>query len=836
MACVYLVGAGSLGRGAESGVITCTAERLHEKVRSRPYPRSEHVVHLNPPPLIVPGRRERGCLYRFQLSKDPGFGEADTITSEPKPWAMFNPHRVLSSGVWHWRFRAGVPGAEAAWSEPLHFTITDQTARFATPKVDVFLAGIPKGSPRTHPFLVEWAKAKSIAEIKKSREFSPMLGRASGALERTAQVAARKPGGKVSIERIAGDIEFLAKAYLLTGDKTYQDALLTLGTHLLPVERKVVNGSGNFGRAAWADGIALVLDCCRDRMAPDVRETYVAKLAEATQAEYPHHVGRQESTIFDNHFWQHCYRKFQRASLVLLYERPESKEMVEYYYELWTARAPASGFNLEGNWVNGTGYFGTNIHTLYDVPSLLSSYTGFNFFAHPWFRNAGRGMLYSAPPDSLSDGFGDGHSKRQRPFRTRAALADFLAREHNVPYAGWYARECDRTGSALASDYLLREYRILNDQPYAAELPPDAPDAVLFKDTGVAEMHSSIRDYGENLFVSFRSSPFGSGSHTLANQNSFNIQYRGQAIFRAKGHYFNFSDPHNLMSYRHTRASNSILVDGIGQPFSADGYGWIARFSESDSIAYSLGDASHAYRGTSTDPMWIKNFARAGVEQSVANGFGKTPLSLFRRHVVLLRPNIVVIYDELAARSPVRFDWLLHSPLPMRQTGSGVQVEDEESRAAAELNLYSGQAITPAVSTGYRVPPDVSVARRKPKEPLPQSWTLTASTERCENAYILAVIAVGGKDGLPGMDSVSTTGTVSVGPWRIQAELDATKPAHLLITRADSQVALAYAVPEITVGKRTRRATHTQSTLVLDQSQGNDYSQEIVDSLPRTSY
>jgi hypothetical protein len=86
------------------------------------------------------------------------------------------------------------------------------------------------------------------------------------------------------------------------------------------------------------------------------------------------------------------------------------------------------------------------------------------------------------------------------------------------------------------------------------------------------------------------------------------------------------------------------------------------------------------------------------------------------------------------------------------------------------------------------------------------------------------------------MDSVSTTGTVSVGPWRIQAELDATKPAHLLITRADSQVALAYAVPEITVGKRTRRATHTQSTLVLDQSQGNDYSQEIVDSLPRTSY
>ena len=40
-----------------SGEVACALPRMHDKIRSLPYPRPGHAIYLNPPPLIVPGRR-----------------------------------------------------------------------------------------------------------------------------------------------------------------------------------------------------------------------------------------------------------------------------------------------------------------------------------------------------------------------------------------------------------------------------------------------------------------------------------------------------------------------------------------------------------------------------------------------------------------------------------------------------------------------------------------------------------------------------------------------------------------------------------------------------------
>ena len=42
-----------------------------------------------------------------------------------------------------------------------------------------------------------------------------------------------------------------------------------------------------------------------------------------------------------------------------------------------------------------------------------------------------------------------------------------------------------------------------------------------------------------------------------------------------------------------------------------------------------------------------KNFEAAGLEQTPEYGFGKTPLTKYLRHILVLRPGIVVIYDEM---------------------------------------------------------------------------------------------------------------------------------------------------------------------------------------------
>ena len=377
---------------------------------------------------------------------------------------------------------------------------------------------------------------------------------------------------------------------------------------------------------------------------------------------YKVNCGFQENHLFDNHFWQQNMRILFQVALSL-YDKPayssEVLPMMEYYYELWTARAPASGFNRDGIWHNGTGYFSANILTLAYMPSLLSFISQYDYLSHPWYQNVGRSLVYTCPPGSKSNGFGDNSEKGSEPNRLVAAFADYLACETGDSYAGWYAGECREL---LRRDYELRLYRMCTEQDYNTAFPAGADKMVWYKDAGEVAMHSAPEDVEKDLALSFRSSTFGSGSHTTASQNAFNLLYKGVDVYRSTGYYQNFSDAHNLMSYRHTRAHNSLLVNGIGQPYSTEGYGSVMRAMGGQHISYCLGDASHAYRSISNDPMWVDYFKQAGIEQTPENGFGATPLTKYRRHVLMLHPHTVIVYDELEASEAVRWEWLLHSP------------------------------------------------------------------------------------------------------------------------------------------------------------------------------
>ena len=130
---------------------------------------------------------------------------------------------------------------------------------------------------------------------------------------------------------------------------------------------------------------------------------------------------------------------------------------------------------------------------------------------------------------------------------TNRCASDFLARELNDPYAGWYASEC---GNAQ-NDYLFRLYRMCSTLCYPTDLPADAAKMVWYEDTGEVAMHSCLTDTDRDVNLSFRSSTFGSGSHTTSSQNAFNLLFKGKEIYRSSGYYLHFSDAHNLMSYRH---------------------------------------------------------------------------------------------------------------------------------------------------------------------------------------------------------------------------------------------------------------------------------------------
>ena len=127
--------------------------------------------------------------------------------------------------------------------------------------------------------------------------------------------------------------------------------------------------------------------------------------------------------------------------------------------------------------------------TLAYMPSLLSFISQRDFLSHPWYQNAGRSLVYTCPPGSKSNGFGDNSEKGSEPNRLIAAFADYLACETGDSYAGWYAGECR---DLLRRDYELRLYRMCTDQDYNTAFPAEADKMVWYKDAGEVAMHLSL--------------------------------------------------------------------------------------------------------------------------------------------------------------------------------------------------------------------------------------------------------------------------------------------------------------------------------------------------------
>lgn len=774
-------------------VCASNISRIHENERETPFPQQGNVLYINPSPLLVPQSVKQSDYLQFSLSPSKDFPEENTILSKPVPWCMFNPHRTLENGTWYWRVRSvSKSGKEMPWSQTYSFHVTADVPQFVTPTVEVFLSNLPKAYPRIYCYL-NGNLDNARKNMRRHPEFEYMIKDARTALgnDYTTDTKPYKHVSQMSVHN-----HNLNTAYQLMQLDVYAEKMVQNVRCLLAVETdsKVLENDFKAGELAYL--LACTYENCHDRFTAKERAKMESLIIDIISNFYKKRIlGHEETHIFDNHFWQFTFRHLLQAALVMYDKYPLAKEYLEYSYELWTARAPASGFNRDGAWHNGTSYFSANAVTLYYVPTLFSHLTGTDFMQHPWYKNAGLGMVYSWQPESISAGFGDGHEKmNNQPLKVRSAFADFLARSTGDTYATWY--------SSINQRYLeeseTRLYRMVSgkQRPTDARLPADAPKAVWFKDVGEMIANSNLKDYRHNLSLSFHASPFGSGSHTHSNQNAFNLHYGGTPIYHAVGHYMHFADAHNLLSYRHTRAHNTLLIDGIGQPFTTRAYGYITRMFNGEHISYALGDASHAYCGISEYPMWEKNFANQRLEQSPENGFGETPLKKYRRHIFLLHPNIVVIYDELEAAKAVRWDWLLHSPKPfgIDLENQILTTENEEKGFKSIARLFSEQTCRIEQTDTFVVAPNRKLSVRG--EDFSSPWSLSASFEPSKKNRILTVIQVETKDYKALKIEQPAENLLHIGNWTIEAELNARRPASLHIKDSRSGATFSYDKPE----------------------------------------
>ena len=271
------------------------------------------------------------------------------------------------------------------------------------------------------------------------------------------------------------------------------------------------------------------------------------------------------------------------------------------------------------------------------------------------------------------------------------------------------------------------------------------PGARSFPAVGLASFHTALGDEDRDISFLMRSSPYGGVSHGHADQNAYVIEAFGRGLAIATGYYPWYGSPHHVQWTRATRAVNSILVNGQGQvPRRWEANGRLTGFDSVEGYDYVEGEAAPAYAGR---------------------------LERFRRHVVHVRPGsgepddekrpgVFVMFDDLLAPEPSRFQWLLHAYHRVEIAEANRVLRVVNTPAAMNVHLLLPERVDITQTDKYEPEPEPIAKRWE------NTWHLTASTAvPAQSTQFLAVLLVhrqGQESTLPKVELVRGTGAVGV--------------------------------------------------------------------------
>jgi hypothetical protein len=399
-------------------------------------------------------------------------------------------------------------------------------------------------------------------------------------------------------------------------------------------------------------------------------------------------------------------------SLAMAGETPDAETWLTYslkalltFYPHWAGS--------DGGWAEGTAY-GLWYNTFY-IPAFegLRQLAGYDLWQRPFFNNVRYFFFYCTANHGEIRPFGDG-AERGGPGVSRgsgyAELMAFHAHRYDDPYVGWWVKQIPgyAGGGALS---------LLHEDELPAKAPTDLPNSRVFKSVGWAGLHSDVSDPKNDTCLIFKSSPYGSVSHSHGDQNAFAIMKGGAALAIPSGHYGpSYGKPHHAQWTRSTKANNCVLVNGQGQTIrSAAANGAIVDFKDAPGYSYVAGDATAAYMGKLR--KWI-------------------------RRILFLRPGLFLLLDEVAAPTSSRFQWMLHAFEKMEIDDD--RITSRRRDAVLDVHLACAQGLALSQTDAFDTPYNHGIPKAYHRK-MANHWHVTAETkEQSDVVRIAAVMAVSG--------------------------------------------------------------------------------------------
>ena len=284
---------------------------------------------------------------------------------------------------------------------------------------------------------------------------------------------------------------------------------------------------------------------------------------------------------------------------------------------------------------------------------------GSDYYDHEWLRSVPDFVIGSTLPDFDAEECVMTYGDAGRSYASHGPthILYRLAAEYRNPYAQWLAREMDRRNVGRG-DFSTWANLLWYDERVEEKPISELPTFSHSEDVGWVTSRSDWSP--DAVMVGFRSGPLHGhevqlyyerqydekwpeyhwigGGHGHPDANAFQVYAHGKWLA---------SDP-GYERGKATTSHSTLLIDGKGQ--IGDGGTWMDRGAVLSARASS---------------EIVKTESTAGYDYVVGSATRayalESGLTKFHRHFIYLKPEVIVVVDELESDRPVSVDWLLQT-------------------------------------------------------------------------------------------------------------------------------------------------------------------------------
>lgn len=689
----------------------------------RPYDKS--VSQQNPPDFSW--QYIKDAVYDLKIASDEGMNEIK-YSCEGINTNYYNFSYPFETGIYYWSVRYRTPEGASVWTSPKRFQIAENAVEFCVPSVSELKSRVYSYHPRM--FFTNETKSDFIKEFESEegrkylcrieREVSlsriseeykePDLSDYENLDEQFDEVRVK------TVSRLLSDMNKSALLYIIHNDNSYAEYAKKL---LLNISSWSTDGITSYEKDDMTcRDILLNCSICYDWIYEFLntaeKETVLNMMKKRGGQIYFDLVASERDTcICISPYNSHgitAMSYLASASVALLGELEEAGRWFENTVPLLINILPVWG-NEDGGFSQGTYYYhaGDN-KTFVDI---FRDNGIIDVGKKPWYSNEYLFPLYMYPKNSYG-AFGD-YSYIKSTDNMKYILGRY-ASVYGSAESLWAAEAEGNSGEfydLCEGGFALRGMLLAKNKKELDSVPPvNYEKAKLFKDVGMAAMHSDLIDENR-ISMYFKSGPFGSYNHSHADQNTFVIEAFGERLAIDSGYYAYGTDWENLY-VRQTYAHNGITFgDGCyGQTINnIKAKGNIEEFITTENFDILSGDATGAYSGPSH----------------------------MKRKIIYVRPGSYIIIDELKGNTQFQF-WLNGMKGSIRNlTNNSVSLVNGVAQLDCKV-LYP--EVKSDVSYSFTLPDKTEVERPAKYKNSPTQERVCFKTEKVSSTRMVTLINV----------------------------------------------------------------------------------------------